>query len=803
MFSAHGCPNCFSLMFFNYFKIAWRNLIRNKTFSAINISGLTVGLACSLLILLWVQDERSVDNFHAQGNQLYLVYERQYADNKIYAWYKTPGMLAAEMKRTVPEIAYASNFAWIDDSPDRLTFEGADKIIKFDACYAEVDYFKMMSYPLLKGNPATALSNPGSLCISEKMAKAFFGSADAAIGQSLRYDNRKDLTITGVFKDLPENISARFDCLIDWSTFLTENNWAKDWGNVGPNTLILLRKDADPQLVATKIKHLLAKYDTPTHRTELDIQRFGDSYLHGNFTAGHISGGRIAYVKLFSVVAIFILLIACINFMNLTTARSTKRAKEIGIRKVAGAARPTLLWQFLSEAMLITVLSVSLALILVYALLPLFNQLSGKHIMFPYANIYFWISLLCLTMITGLAAGSYPAILLSSFQPIKILKGSLKSGHNAVRLRKGLVVFQFVLSILFITGTIVVSRQVNYIQQTHLGYDRENLIYVPLEGNLAEKYSVFKQEAMNAPGIQMVSRIGETPTAIGSSTYGVEWDNKVPNTSPMFTQTATGYDFVKTMHLKLVAGRDLSPAFASDSFGYLVNEAALKVIGYQDPIGKSLTVWGKKGTIVGVLKDFHFSSLHHPILPLILRNGETEQYGHILIRTAAGKTQQAVASLEKICKTLNPKFPFTYSFSDDAYHKLYRSEAIVSKLSACFSALAIFISCLGLLGLAMFTAEQRTKEIGIRKVLGAGMLSLFSLLSREVVMLAFIAFLIASPVAWWAMNAWLEQFAYRIDMAWWMLLLAVLLIICITMLTISYQSIKAILVNPIKSLKGE
>jgi len=790
-------------MFGNYFKIAWRNLIRNKAFSAINILGLTVGLACSLLILLWVQDERSIDNFHAQGNRLYLVYERQYADNKIYAWYKTPGMLAAEMKRAIPEIVYASNFAWIDDSPDRLTFEGGNKIIKFDACYAEDDYFKMMSYPLLKGNPATALRNPGSLCISDKMAKAFFGSADAAIGKSLRYDNRQDLTITGVFKDLPGNVSARFDCLIDWSTFLTENNWAKDWGNVGPNTLILLRKDANPNLVAAKIKNLLAKYNTSTHRTELDMQRFGDSYLHGNFTAGHISGGRITYVKLFSIIAVFILLIACINFMNLTTARSTKRAKEVGIRKVAGAARPALMRQFLSEAMLITVLSVSLALVLVYVLLPFFNQLSGKHIIFPHANIYFWICLLCLTFITGLAAGSYPAVLLSSFQPIKILKGSMKFGNHAVRLRKGLVVFQFVLSILFITGTIVVSRQVNYIQQTHLGYDRENLIYVPIEGNLVEKYGVFKQEALNTPGIQMVSRIGETPTAIGSSTYGVEWDGKTPNAAPMFTQTAIGYDFVKTMHLKLIAGRDLSREFASDSFGYLVNESALKLIGYKDPIGKSLTVWGRKGTIVGVLKDFHFSSLHSPILPLIVRNGETARYGHILIRTAAGKTQQAVASLEKICKTLNPKFPFTYSFSDDAFHKLYQSEAVVRKLSTCFSVLAIFISCLGLLGLAMFTTEQRTKEIGIRKVLGAGMLSLFSLLSKEVIMLVVIAFFIASPVAWWVMNSWLEQFAYRIDMTWWMLILAVLLIIGITMLTISYQSIKAILVNPVKSLKGE
>ncbi|MGF6927535.1 hypothetical protein QFZ48_003035 [Chitinophaga sp. W2I13] len=418
-------------MFSNYFKIAWRNLIRNRAFSVINILGLTIGLTCSLLILLWVWDERSVDNFHEQGNRLYLVYERQFVDKEVFAGYKTPGMLANEMKRTIPEIEYASNFSWIDDSPDRLTFENNSKIIKFDACYADTDYFKMMSYPLLQGNPATALSTPGSLCVSEKMAKAFFGSADVALGKTLRYDNRKDLTITGVFKDLPENVSAKFDCLIDWSTFLQENSWAKDWGNVGPNTIVLLRKDANPQQVAAKIKQLLARYNnTSHHRVELELQRYGDSYLNANFKAGYLSGGRIEYVRLFSIVAVFILLIACVNFMNLTTARSAKRAKEIGIRKVAGAARSVLVRQFLSEAMLITGLSVLLALALVYVLLPVFNQLTSKQIVFPASNIYFWCSLAGLTIVTGLAAGSYPAIFLSSFRPLTVLKGTLRFGNS-------------------------------------------------------------------------------------------------------------------------------------------------------------------------------------------------------------------------------------------------------------------------------------------------------------------------------------------------------------------------------------
>ncbi|WP_142685933.1 ABC transporter permease [Chitinophaga polysaccharea] len=791
-------------MFGNYFKVAWRNLIRNKAFSVINILGLTIGLACSLLIVLWVWDERSIDNFHEQGSRLYLVYERQFVDKEIFASYKTPGMLANEMKRTIPEIAYASNFSWIDDNPDRLTFEGNNKVAKFDACYADSDYFKMMSYPLLEGNPTTVLNKPGSICISEKMAKAFFGSAAAAIGKILRYDNRNSLAITGVFKDLPQHVSAKFDCLIDWASFLRENDWAKDWGNVGPNTLILLHKDASPQKVAAKIKNFLAKYSkSSNYRAELELQRYGDSYLHANFKAGYLSGGRIEYVRLFSIVAVFILLIACINFMNLTTARSAKRAKEIGIRKVAGAAQSVLVRQFLSEAMLVTALSVLLALMLVYGLLPFFNQLSGKQLIFPASNIYFWCSLAGLTLITGLAAGSYPAVFLSSFRPLAVLKGTLKFGSTDISLRKGLVVFQFTLSILFIIGAIVVSRQVKYIQQADLGYNRENLVYLPIEGDLAARYPVFKQEAMNAPGIKMISRIGEAPTSIGSSTWGIDWEGKMPGDNQMFTQTSAGYDFVKTLNLKMIAGRDLSKDFASDSAGYLVNEAALRIIGYKDPIGKPLSMWGKKGTIVGVLKDFHFSLFHDPIHPLIVWNGEKDEYGSILVRTEAGKTKEALASLEKICKALNPKFPFTFTFSDEAYQKTYNSETVVSKLSAGFSFLAIFISCLGLLGLAMFTAEQRTKEIGIRKILGAGAASLFTLLSKEFIVLVIIAFFIASPLAWWFMNNWLQGFSYKIDMEWWMFVAAVLLITGIALLTISYQTMKAILMKPVKSLKGE
>lgn len=793
-------------MFSNYFKIAIRNLLRNKSFSIINILGLTIGLACSLLILLWVQDERSVDNFHENGDRLFLVYERQYIDGKIEAGYYTPGILANEMKRVVPEIEYATNFSWLADNPDRITFEAENKIMKFDGCYSDSDFLKMVSYPLLKGNAVTALNSPVSLAISEKMAKAFFGSAEAAFGKTVKFNNSKDLTVTAIFADLPQNVSAKFDWLINWPTFLDDYEWAKDWGNNGPNTLVMLRKDANPEKVEAKIKKFLEKYNkqqSASFRIELGLQRFGDFYLNNIFKEGKIVGGRSEYVSLFSIVAIFILIIACINFMNLTTARSARRAKEIGVRKVAGAVRSSLIRQFLSEALLITGLSVWLALSLVVIVLPFFNQLTGKQIQLPVSDTKFWLILALLTLITGIIAGSYPAIFLSSFKPITVLKGTLKFSNSSTLFRKGLVVFQFVLSFVLISGTILISRQVNYIQKMKLGYDRENLLVIPIEGEMRAKYQLFKEQAMNAKGVKTISRMGETPTNIGSTTGGIDWDGKNPNTTPMFRNSPVGFDFIKTMDLQLVAGRDISKDFASDSTGYLINESALKLIGYKDPVGKPLTQWGQKGRIVGVLKDFHFSSIHGPIVPLVLRNGENEDWGNVIVRTEGGKTEQALAGLEKVWKTINPKFPFAYSFADEDFDKLYRSEQTVSKLSAWFAFLGIFVSCLGLLGLTMFTVEQRTREIGIRKVLGASVTSLFTLLSRQFIILVLIALLIASPFAYWAMDNWLQSFAYKVGIEWWVFALAGVGMIAIAMLTVSFQSIRAVFMNPVKSLRSE
>ncbi|PWT73209.1 MAG: hypothetical protein C5B59_13975 [Bacteroidetes bacterium] len=786
----------------NYLLTAFRNLRKNKVFSFINILGLTLGMACSLLILLWVNDERSMDSFHTSGPRLYSVYERQYYDNKIEAFHGTPGLLSDEMKRVLPEVQYASALAWNGTN----TFQVGEKIQKEEGNHASADFFKMMSYPLLKGNPESALKTPVSIAISRKMANDFFGSPAAAIGKTIRYENKKDLTVTAVFENLSPHSSDRFDFLINWEFFKEENTWLKEWGNNGPRCLIVLRKDTDPLAFEKKITHFLDNYNkeqNASFRIQLGIQRFDDIYLHSQFKNGKLAGGRIEYVRLFSIVAIYILLIACINFMNLTTARSVKRAKEIGIRKVVGAARWTLIGQFIGEAILIAFLAALIAILLVIFFLPTFNELTRKQIVLPYTMIQFWLAIVILALCTGFISGSYPALFLSSFKPVKVLKGQLKYSNKATYFRKGLVIFQFVLSIVLMVGTIVISQQVHYIQAKDLGYDRENLIYMHLEGDLVKNYQVFKSEGLHMPGIKMITRISQAPTSIDNGTGGVEWDGKDPNVRPMFTQAAVGYDFTKTMNVKLATGRDFSKDFATDSSGYIVNEEALKKITYKDPIGKPLTFWGKKGRIVGVVKDFHFTSLYEKIKPLVLRLGETDDYGDILIRTEAGKTKEALASLETLSKRLNPKFPFTYQFSDEEYQKLYRSEQVIGKLSGYFSFLAIFISCLGLLGLAMFTAEQRTKEIGIRKVLGASIRSVFTLLSKEFLQFVMIAIVIATPIAWMMMNKWLEDFAYSIKVAWWVFPVAGLISLAIALFTISFQAIKTAIANPVKSLRTE
>ncbi|MBS1604231.1 MAG: ABC transporter permease [Bacteroidetes bacterium] len=787
----------------NYLSICLRNLWKHKSFSAINLVGLALGISCTLFIFLWVKDEKSIDAFHSNSNRLYYVYERNYMGGKLQSWYWTQGPLSEELKKEFPEIEQATAISWSSTS----TFSVGEKALKESGYSAGAEFFTMFSHPLLEGSAKQALNTPKSLAISRKMAVDFFGSPSAAIGKTIRYENRKDFTISAVFEDMGDKVSDKASFIMSWMAYTEDGNeWTKNWQAVDPRTVILLRPGANAATLEKKMTHLLDHFETEQKniRIELALQPFSDYYLHSEFRNGAPTSGRIEYVQLFSIIALFILLIACINFMNLTTARSIRRAKEIGVRKVMGAQRSRLIRQFIGEALLMAFLSVVLALAIVIFLLPLFNGITGKQLAIPFDSPIFWVELIVLILLTGLLSGSYPAFYLSAFNPIRVLKTALPSGTRGnARFRQGLVVFQFVLSIVLILSTFLISRQIDYLQTARLGYDRENLIYIPLDGDLRPKQDVFTASVRNLPGIQDITLMSDNPTTLNSGTLSIRWPGKDPDVNTRFIHAGIGPDFMKVMGLHMSAGRDFSVDFPTDSSGVIINETAAALMGLAgDPIGKTIYSGDYPLHIIGVVKDFHFQSLHEAILPLVL-SGQKKNFGMALIRTRPGKTSVALAGLKDICKQLNPAFPFTYMFSDQEYAKLYNGEAIIGRLSVIFAALAIFISCLGLLGLSMFTAEQRIKEIGIRKVLGASVPSLFALLSRSFLGLVGIAFVIAAPLGWWAMHAWLQGYAYRTDIPWWTFAAAGALAAAIALMTVFWQAMAAARANPIRTLRSE
>ncbi len=787
----------------NYLKTAWRNIVGNKTYSFINILGLAGGVTCTLLILLWVQSEQKVDAFHAKGDRLYKVYEREYYSDHTDGNYDTPGILAEELKKQIPEVEDAIS---TEDDVRSHVLQYGEKIISVEGMAAGEGLFRMFSYPLLQGIASSALTSPANIAISKKISVDFFESPQNAMGKTIRFDDKHEYIVSAVFDDLPSTASLKFDFVISWQNFLKDNDWASNWGSSGPLTYLLLRNGANAQLVDKKISRFLDRYtknNDPAYHVEYGLQKFSEVYLHSHFTDGRLDGGRIEYVHLFNIIAAFVLLIACINFMNLTTAHSLKRAKEVGIRKTVGALRTTLVQQFIGESIILTAVSVAIALALTILVLPLFNHVTQKQITIPYESVAFWIQLLCLTLITGLVSGSYPALFLSSFTPVKVLKSAAKLSNGAIWFRKGLVVFQFVLSIVLITGTIVITKQIAFIQHRNLGYDRENLIYVPLVGELKAKFGLFKQEALNLSGIQGISRISNNPSSLNQQTNNVQWEGQQSGVLVSFEHPNVGYDFASTMKLAFNSGRDFSLDHPTDKDAAIINETAAQKMGYKDAVGRSLSINGHKIIIIGVLKDFHFRSLHEQIQPMIVELNAAANYGYGLVRTHPGKTKEALTNLATICKDLNPQFPFNYTFSDEEYQKLYNNEQVVGALSSAFSGLAIFISCLGLLGLVIFTAAQRTKEIGVRKVLGASVINIVRLISADFLKLVLIAILIATPIAWWAIKAWLNDYAYKIDISLITFLYAGSLVITFALLTISFQIIKAALANPVKSLRSE
>lgn len=788
-------------MFKNYLKVAVRNFSRHKAYSIINVLGLSVGLACSFFIVLWVQDELSFNRFHEEETQIYRVMRHATFGGRVGTTSSIPKPLNDVLDEEYAEITHSVLMDW--GSTMVLTLD--DRAFRVDGRYFGSDFFTVFTFPLIIGDPSTALMAPESVAISESLAARYFGedwrTRDDVLGASFRLDNRLDVTLTGVFEDVPANSSMQFEIVLPMEEYIRRNDWVEEWGNNGLRMFVRLREDANHEQVSEKISGLINEH-VDQWETDLFLQPLTDIYLRSDYEDGVLVGGRIDYVKIFLLVAVFIILIASINFMNLATARSALRAREIGVRKSVGATRSLLARQFLGESVLTSMVAFVVAMALVVILLPRFNELTQKSVSIALLDPMLWLQFGGLALLTGLLAGSYPALYLSSFSVIDVLRSKTSQGARGGGLRKGLVVFQFVMSIVLIVGTFTVYEQLNYIRTKDLGVDRENVLYMTFEGGIEEQYDAFKQELLREPGILSVAPSSGNPLSIGNNTIGVQWEGKNPNDNTLFSNVNVGYEFIETMGIELVEGRLFSEEYGADTTNYVINQKTAEAMGMEDPVGQQITMWGAEGTIVGMVKDFHMTSLYNPIEPVIFRL-RPDQTWMLFVRVAGGETTEALAGLERVYKKFNPEYPFTYRFMDEQFEETYRSETVIGSLANFFAIVAIFIACLGLFGLASFTAEQRKKEIGIRKVLGASVPSVVALLSRDFLILVGGAFLIAATISYYLMNDWLSEFTFHTELGLGTLALAGVLALLIAGLTVSYQSIRAAVANPAVSLRSE
>jgi len=784
-----------------YLKLAYRNIIKDKVYSIINITGLAIGLASSILILLWVQNELSYDKFHKNAGQVYRVVS-DFGDSKSAANSAgMPGGLKAEMP-------VVKNTVRIRPANTTLLETGNKKFEEEGVFYADASFMDVFSYPLVKGDRATALKQPDAILITQAMAIKYFGTENP-IGKVIRKDNHENVVVTGVLANIPGNSDLQFDFVLPMASLARTDNDLKNsvWDNFNFWDYIQLDKSFEPSVAGLsglekQIDQIFQKhspgtkalfYLQPLTKIHLAPERLGDEPGHGN----------AQYVSIFFIIAILILVVACINFMNLATARSARRAKEIGLRKVAGAVRGQLILQFLSESVFISFLSLLLALMVVRLFLPVFNELANRKLAVDISDAKLWLSLFGIALLTGIISGSYPALFLSGFNPVKVLKGNMKSMGGNLLFRNTLVVIQFMVSIVLLVGTVVIYNQLKFIRDRNPGFEKANLLYVPMTGDIWSKQQAFKNELSRNPLTSDFAVISDLPTNLGGWTLSVDWDGKDPHSQMSFPVMAVNEDFVKTFKIELLNGRSFSRAFKTDSGNYMINEKMAGIMGLNatTAVGKPLTLWGNKGTIVGVVKDFNFKPISQAIEPLVL--SFNKMGGFVVVRTSPGKTSATIKALAQISQQLNPAYPFKFDFLDQDLANLYKGEQQMGNIFNLFAVLGVFISCLGLYGLSAFMAEQRTKEIGVRKVLGASVLNLVYLLSSGITRLILIAIAIAIPLSWYAVNGWLAGFAYHISVSWLVFLLAALAALSIAWLTVSYESVKAAIVNPIKSLRSE
>ena len=782
-----------------FLKITIRSFLRHKAFSAINLIGLTTGLTCAFFIYLWVQDEFSINKFHEKDDRLFRVMEFQTYSNETFATNSTPGLLAESLKEDFPDIKYAATTTWIN--PSLLSHENI--FFNQNGYYVGEDYFNIFSYPLLSGNADEVLIDKKSIVISRDVAVKFFGSVESAAGKTLRVDDDRDFIVTGVFENITAKSTYRFDFVLPFEDYKDRNEWVLNWGSNGPHTFVVLQEGADPKAVTEKIKDYVKKKNTDFESTvELFLKKYSEQYLYGRYTNKVQDGGRIEYVRLFSIVAVFILIIACINFMNLSTARASKRAHEVGVRKAIGADRSLLIKQYIGEAILISFLATIASLFLVWLLMPAFNELTDKTISLQLTPQLIGIAIFTVVA-TGVLAGSYPALYLTHFNPVQVLKGEIRSSLGEIWARKGLVVFQFTITIALIVGVMVIYKQTQYAYSKNLGYNKDNVIFFSQDGSINERTEIFLDELRKIPGV--VNATGSSHSLLGqqSNTQGLEWRGKDPETRILFENFRIDEAFQETLGMELIAGRWFSKEYGNDTTKIVFNESGVRAMGFtpEEAIGETIRLWEEYDLqIIGVINDFHFQSIHTEVDPSFFWMRDTWS---IAARLQAGREVETIAQVRELYEEFAPGFIFDYNFLDKSYQRLYDSEQRIGTLAAYFAGFAIVISCLGLFGLAAFTAERRIKEIGIRKVLGATTTNIVMMLSKDFTRLVLVSILIALPIAYYFMDIWLQGFAYKIDLSVWILGGAAVLSLLIAWLTVSSQALRAANVNPAKCLKDE
>lgn len=791
----------------NYLKIAWRNIIKSKGYSAINIGGLAVGMAVAILIGLWIYDEISYNTYHDNYDRIAQVEQHANFNGKIQTQVSNPGVMGPELRAKFgSDFKHVVQGSWMGSHLLQL----GEKHIDRTGMYFEPGVVDMLTLKMQKGS-SDPLKNPNSILLSASTAKAIFGDENP-MNKTIKLDRFHEVAVTGVYDDLPDNTSFRdVKIIMPWELWLIQNPWGRNlddpWGSNFSQTFVQIADNANMAAVSEKIKN--TKIDnvdegSKKYQWVVFLHPMSKWNLYNEFKNGINTGGNIQYVWLFGLIGTFVLLLACINFMNLATSRSEKRAKEVGIRKTVGSLRWQLVFQFFAESYLIVFLAFILSLALVGLTLPLFNEVAGKHMEMPFPHAWFWISSIVFIAITGLLAGSYPALYLSSFQPLKVLKGTFRVGRFAAVPRRLLVVMQFTVSVMLIIGTIIVYQQIQHAKNRPIGYSKEGLINISLEDEIKQHFDAVRTQLLQSGAIVEMAGSYSPLTNVWNTNGGFSWEGKDPNLAVDFPNNRISVDYGKTVQWKVKEGRDFSRDFGADSIAFVINEAAAAFIGLKDPVGKTL-VWGDQPfTIIGVVNDILHESPFYPVRPSLYHLSSLDNMGNLILRLDPNKpTSESIAIIEQTWKKYTPSVPFAYKFVDEDFGNKFGAEERIGKLSSYFAVLAILISCLGLFGMASFVAEQRTKEIGIRKVLGASIPNLWGLLSKEFVFLVILACVLATPIAYYYLNGWLDKYDYRVNISWMVFVLAAAAALFITLLTVSYQAIKAALANPVKSLRTE